>query len=157
MRKNVKKLIALAAAFICALMITGCGADYFDPQPDSGYKAQRKEAIPEDTITDRKDELALYIHTYGHLPENFITKSRAKKLGWSGGEAEYYSENGCIGGDRFGNYEGILPKGYTYYECDVETLGVESRGSKRLIYTKSGIVYYTEDHYQSFERLYDER
>ncbi len=110
----------------------------------------------EDGIYTDKDELALYIHTYGHLPSNFITKKEAKALGWSGGSVEDYAEGKSIGGDRFGNYEGLLPDG-KYYECDVDTLGKKSRGAKRLIYSKDGAVWYTEDHYETFEQLYEPR
>ena len=64
----------------------------------------------------------------------------------------------CIGGDRFGNYEGLLPEkdGRTYYECDIDTLGAETRGVKRIVYSSDGFIYYTEDHYESFELLYGE-
>ena len=65
----------------------------------------------------------------------------------------------CIGGDHFGNYEGLLPEkeGRIYYECDIDTYGITSRGAKRLVWTKSGIVYYTGDHYETFTKLYGER
>lgn len=32
-----------------------------------------------------RDEVALYIHLFGHLPANFITKKQARELGWQGG------------------------------------------------------------------------
>ncbi len=105
-----------------------------------------------------KDDVALYIQTYNHLPENFITKKEAQALGWPGGDLSEYAPGKCIGGDRFGNYEGLLPKmkGRTYFECDIDTLGAKSRGAKRIIYSNDGLIYYTEDHYESFELLYGE-
>ena len=36
---------------------------------------------PDGTYTSR-DEVALYIRTYGQLPQNFITKKEAQALGW---------------------------------------------------------------------------
>ena len=71
---------------------------------------------------------------------------------------EAYAPGCCIGGDRFGNYEGLLPEapGRTYYECDIDTLGASSRGAKRIIYSSDGLIYYTEDHYASFTLLYGE-
>ena len=89
-------------------------------------------------------------------PQNFITKKEAQALGWPGGSLEEYAPGKCIGGDRFGNYEGLLPdeKGRKYYECDVETLGKSSRGAKRIVYSNDGLIFYTEDHYESFEQLY---
>ena len=105
-----------------------------------------------------KEDVALYIHTYGQLPGNFMTKSEAKKLGWTGGGLDKYAPGMCIGGDRFGNYEGLLPDadGRVWYECDIDTLGASARGAKRIVFSNDGLIYYTEDHYESFELLYGE-
>ena len=102
-----------------------------------------------------RDDVALYIHQYGKLPGNFITKAEAQKLGWSGGSLEKYAPGKSIGGDRFGNYEGKLPEksGRTWHECDVNYQG-GYRGSDRLLYSTDGLIYYTEDHYNTFTQLY---
>ncbi|MCQ2405090.1 MAG: hypothetical protein MJ083_03750, partial [Clostridia bacterium] len=55
-----------------------------------------------------------------------------------------------IGGDRFGNYEKLLPSGGSYTECDLDTDGGKSRGAKRLIFSSDGRYYYTADHYEHF-------
>jgi len=64
----------------------------------------------------------------------------------------------CIGGDRFGNYEGLLPdaEGRTWTECDIDTLHEKNRGAKRIVFSNDGLIYYTEDHYESFTLLYGE-
>jgi len=113
-------------------------------------------SIDEDGWYYSKDEVALYIYTYGKLPENFITKSEAQNLGWTGGTVENYKEGAAIGGDKFGNREGLLPKknGRQYYECDIDTKGKGSRGAKRIVFSNDGLIYYTGDHYESFELLY---
>ncbi len=113
--------------------------------------------IKEDGVYTAKDDVALYIHTYGKLPKNFITKAEAEKLGWSGGSLEPYAKGKCIGGDHFGNYEGNLPvvEGRTYTECDIDTLGQNSRGAKRIVFSNDGYIYYTEDHYETFTLLYE--
>ena len=103
-----------------------------------------------------KEDVALYIHTYGCLPDNFITKNEARKLGWEGGSLEPYAPGKCIGGDRFGNYEGLLPEDRDYRECDIDTLGAKSRGAKRIVFSDDGLIYYTDDHYESFQLLYGE-
>lgn len=107
---------------------------------------------------DDKDRVALYLHLFGELPPHFITKKEAQKLGWDGGEVEYYRTGAAIGGDYFGNYEGLLPKkkGRSYYECDIGTVGKKSRGAKRIIWSNDGLIYYTDDHYESFTLLYGE-
>ena len=116
-------------------------------------------SVDEDGWYDSKEEVALYIHLYGRLPDNYVTKREAQELGWSGGSVERYAGEGtAIGGSRFGNYEGLLPeaKGRTYTECDIGTVGASSRGAQRVVFSNDGLVYYTGDHYESFELLYGE-
>lgn len=124
------------------------------PQPTATPTPE--PAIDEDGWYYSKEDVALYIHTYGKLPDNFITKSEAQDLGWSGGSVENYKKGATIGGDKFGNYEGLLPKksGRKYYECDIDTKGKNSRGAKRIIFSNDGLIYYTSDHYESFTLLY---
>lgn len=112
--------------------------------------------IAEDGIYTSKEDVALYLHTYGHLPPNFITKKEAQSLGWPGGDLRPYAPGKCIGGDYFGNYERLLPtkKGRSYYECDIDTLNRRSRGSKRIVWSNDGLIYYTDDHFESFTLLY---
>ena len=118
--------------------------------------AQDSGKISENGKYDTKDEVALYIHTYGHLPSNYITKKQAEELGWNGGSLKNYAPGCCIGGDRFGNYEGLLPKanGRKYTECDIGTMNAKSRGAKRIIFSNDGLIFYTDDHYKSFTQLY---
>jgi len=122
------------------------------PTPTPGQSAE----IDEDGWYYDKTNVALYIHTYGHLPGNYITKKEAEDLGWSGGSIEKYAKGKAIGGDYFGNYEGQLPKknGRKYYECDIDTKGAKSRGAKRIIFSNDGLIYFTDDHYETFTKLY---
>lgn len=115
-------------------------------------------ALAEDGTYTSKDDVAQYIYIYGHLPSNFITKKEANELGWQGGSLEPYAPGKCIGGSHFGNYEGLLPEkeGRTYTECDIDTLGADKRGAKRIVFSNDGLIYYTGDHYESFELLYGE-
>ncbi len=115
--------------------------------------AEPELEIAEDGQYSSKEDVALYIHTYGRLPSNFITKNEAKKLGWVSSEGNLWevAPGMSIGGDYFGNREGRLPKG-DYTECDIDYAG-GYRGEKRIVFSDEGI-YYTEDHYNSFEQLY---
>lgn len=101
------------------------------------------------------EHVVLYLDTYGHLPDNYMTKEEARALGWEGGSVEAYQAGAAIGGDRFGNREGLLPEetGRTYTECDINTLGADSRGAERLIFSNDGLYFYTSDHYASFMEL----
>ena len=120
--------------------------------------APTEAPIDEDGTYTSKDDVALYIHTYGHLPKNFVTKSEARAKGWEGGSLEDYFPGASIGGDKFGNREGLLPtkKGRTYTECDIDTKGKKSRGAKRIVFSNDGLIYYTDDHYETFTLLYGE-
>ena len=114
------------------------------------------DQIDYDGVYTTKEDVGLYLYTYGELPSNFMTKKEARALGWQGGSLEDYAHGFCIGGDYFGNNEGILPDG-TYHECDIDTLySKKGRGAKRIVYSDDGRIYYTEDHYETFELLYGE-
>ena len=139
------------------------GAPAETPSGSAASDVPQEEASPapeplidEEGSYTTAEDVALYIHTYGHLPQNFITKKEAQSLGWNGGGLEPYAPGKCIGGDRFGNREGQLPKakGRTWRECDINTLGKRSRGPERLVYSNDGLIYYTPDHYETFTRLY---
>ena len=127
------------------------------PAPAPTEAPAEEAALDEDGSYTTKEDVALYIHTYGHLPPNFMTKKEAEAAGWSGGALDRVVPGMCIGGDRFGNYEGLLPKakGRQWTECDINTLGAKSRGPERIVFSNDGLIYYTPDHYESFELLYD--
>lgn len=126
-------------------------------EPSSEPTSVEEELLDPDGSYTTCEDVALYLETYGELPNNFITKNEARELGWEGGSLEPYAPGMCIGGDKFGNYEGLLPKetGRTYRECDIDTLGAKSRGAKRIVYSSDGLIYYTDDHYESFTLLYE--
>ena len=104
-----------------------------------------------------RDEVALYLHTYGKLPKNFISKKDAEEQGFRFGEGDFGEAfpGMSVGGSRFGNYEGQLPEksGRRYYECDIDYQGGR-RNAKRLVYSNDGLIFYTDDHYKSFTQLY---
>lgn len=121
-----------------------------------------KTTIDEDGSYTSKEDVALYIYTYKKLPKNFITKKEAKKLGWvpSKNNLGKVAKGKSIGGDIFSNFEKVLPvvDGRKYYECDIDYAG-KKRNAKRIVYADDfnediGFIYYTEDHYKTFKRLY---
>ena len=145
--------------------------DILEAQAETQTSLEETLSAPEDTASETeetkpyidpygsyttKEDVALYIHLYGELPLNFMTKKQARDLGWEGGSLEPVAPGMCIGGDWFGNYEGLLPEDREYTECDIDTLGAKSRGAKRIVFSDDGLIYYTEDHYESFELLYGE-
>jgi outer membrane murein-binding lipoprotein Lpp len=124
---------------------------------ETAGSGQDEPSVVEDGRYNTKDEVALYIHLFGHLPSNFITKSEAEELGWesSKGNLADVAPGMSIGGNRFGNYEKRLPSGQgrTYYECDINYVSGR-RGAERIVFSNDGLVFYTNDHYESFEQLY---
>lgn len=155
-----KKLMPILSAVLVllALLLGIPGIADTDQTPAPSPTQGITQDLSEDGSYTSKEDVALYITLYHHLPENFISKSDARNLGWEGGSLEPYAPGMCIGGDRFGNYEGLLPEaeGRYYTECDIDTLGADSRGAKRIVFSNDGLVYYTSDHYESFELLYGE-
>lgn len=125
---------------------------------DDSEEVLSEDILDRDGSYTTAEDVALYLHLYGELPQNFMTKNEARDLGWEGGSLEKYAPGMCIGGDHFGNYEGVLPKkkGRSYQECDIDTLGAKSRGAKRIVFSNDGLIYYTDDHYETFTLLYGE-
>ena len=166
----MKKLFALLMAIVMLLSVAACGdavsigiiggadgpTEIFVTDADNGEEL--KDLLPVDGWYYSAEDVSLYLYLYGCLPDNFITKNEARELGWDGGSVEDYAEGCAIGGDKFGNREGLLPKadGRQYYECDIDTDGRDSRGAKRIVYSNDGLIYYTDDHYESFTLLYGE-
>ena len=110
---------------------------------------------PDQSYTD-KDHVAAYIHIYRKLPPNYITKAEAKQLGWKDkGTLDQVDPGKSIGGDRFGNYEKILPDapGRSWKECDIDYVR-GNRNAKRICFSNDGLIYYTSSHYQDFEKIY---
>ena len=183
MNKKLSPILALLLALVAAFFgYTGITNDVVPTEPGISIQetladptileteeateapTEAETAAPTEALLDpdgvytAKEDVALYIYTYGELPGNFMTKNEAKKLGWSGGGLDDYAYGMSIGGDRFGNYEGLLPDadGRTWTECDIDTLHAKSRGAKRIVFSNDGLIYYTDDHSESFELLYGE-
>ena len=113
--------------------------------------------VEEDGYYTSKEEVAAYLHRFGRLPDNYITKNQARKNGWvqSEGNLDEVLPGMSIGGGPFGNNEGKLPEapGREYHECDIDYRGGR-RNAKRIIYSNDGLIFYTGDHYETFEQLY---
>lgn len=169
MRRFTRLTGALLALLLVFSVLSGCGGAAPDvpfctatPAADAVSPGESDKSSPaaldEGGEYTSAEDVALYLHLYAHLPQNFITKKDARALGWNSGGLDDYADGKCIGGDRFGNYEGLLPDapGREYHECDIDTLHAASRGAKRIVYSNDGLIYYTEDHYESFILLYGE-
>ena len=150
-----KKLTAfmLMMLMFCMTLMSGCGGGTEMQGMDEGQS--EVYTIDEDGWYYSTEDVALYLHTYGELPDNFITKKEAQSMGWDNKKGNLWevADGMCIGGDHFGNYEGLLPEEDDYTECDVNYEG-GYRGAERIIFSDDGDIYYTGDHYESFEQMY---
>ncbi len=175
MKRKIAALIALLLAGL--LLLTGCSevleavtevrAAVTEDLPLATEAPAKATKAPTEKPTEAPTEaqgpiiepqaIADYIFAHGELPDNFITKEEAQALGWDSSR-NYVSDvapGKSIGGDRFGNYEGQLPKkkGRTFRECDCNyTKG--KRGGERIVYSNDGHVWYTNDHYETFTELF---
>ena len=175
-----KNWILKIYTFLFLLTLTGCQATeiiYPTEAPSTKISSPKEETavsqIQEDQTINKtgttkvqlkkgksyssKDEVASYIHEFQELPANYITKLEAQKLGWDNSKGNLWkvTNQKSIGGDGFANREGLLPKasGRKYYECDINYKG-GYRGAERVIYSNDGLIFYTDDHYETFKQLY---
>jgi ribonuclease T1 len=122
-------LAGLLAAL--ALLITGCAAGVLAP-----------------TEVERDPESGLEWVDLDQLPAE---ARRTVELIRAGGPFPYRKD-----GATFGNREKLLPlrpSGY-YREFTVPTPGEDDRGARRIVTGDDDrILYYTDDHYQSFRRI----
>lgn len=117
------------------------------------------EAVEESGLYTTKDSVAAYLCKFDKLPSNYVGKNEGQSLYESktGNTFEKWNFNPwktlgvMIGGDVFENREGLLPNG-SYREADVD-YSAKNRGTKRLIYQSDCVIYYTADHYESFDKL----
>ena len=166
-KRLLATLLAGALLVCCIALAWGCGvgaagtdAGASGPSSPAGQSVATPAAaasVTEDGSYTSKDDVALYLHLYGHLPGNFVTKAEARAAGWD--SSSNYVGDACpgksIGGDRFYNDDGLLPDaaGRRYYECDIDYGGAK-RGAERIVFSDDGLVFYTADHYNTFEQLY---
>lgn len=121
------------------------------------------ELVASSKILNQFDDVVAYIKKHGKLPDNYITKKEARKLGWKSekGNLADVLPGKSIGGDIYANKPNVktgaqLPDaiGRVWYEADINyTSGY--RGNDRLLYSNDGLFYKTSDHYESFIKIGD--
>ena len=75
MKKKWTALL-MAMLMLCMSLFTGCAVE------QSGESQTEVYTIDENGSYTTPEDVALYLHTYGDLPDNFITKKEAQALGW---------------------------------------------------------------------------
>ena len=148
MKRNLRALLALL--LLAALLVPACALAKTIKVDAADYD------VEEDGWYDSMQEVAIYLTFFEELPGNYLTKKEAEALGWESRKGNLWDvADGCsIGGDRFGNREGLLPtaKGRKWTECDIDFDG-GYRNGKRVVFSTDGLIYYTDDHYESFDKV----
>ncbi|MFA7242255.1 MAG: ribonuclease domain-containing protein [Sulfuricellaceae bacterium] len=147
----IKPIGALALAVLFAAMALPVGASGCDDTVRAlNQRLQIK--IDEAELTDALK--ALNTSNNARLPDKFVVKREAQRLGWQPGR-DLWSipalKSKSIGGDRFGNREGRLPNG-NWREADLDYRGGH-RGAKRLLFSADGRRRVTVDHYRTFVEI----
>lgn len=166
----MKKILSLIAILLLALSVL-CGCDVVLEELGEMVSQEMvfQDVVSQEIATEETgifelgyytspEDVAAYLRKFNKLPNNYITKSEATALGWVSSEGNLWevTDKMSIGGDRFGNREGKLPnaEGRQWYECDVNYSG-GYRGPERLVYSNDGLIYYTNDHYETFTLMED--
>lgn len=131
------------------------GQDSSVQEPAIQKSADQEPAAEDSAAEDPRSPefVASILRKTGKLPDRFLSKKEARKLGWvpEQGNLNELAPGKSIGGDHFGNYEGKLPekKGRSYREADVHD-SPNKRGAERLVFSNDGLIFYTPDHYKTF-------
>jgi guanyl-specific ribonuclease Sa len=125
---------------------------YGSASPDSQNTSENSSTQSIDQLTEEKTVIN-YVKQNHRLPDYYITKNEARKLGWNASKGNLCEAlpGRAIGGDKFGNRENQLPQGEKYYEADVN-YSCGNRNADRIIFTRNGDIYLTKNHYKSFEK-----
>jgi ribonuclease T1 len=134
---------ALVLAALMAGLVTGCGG----ASDTSTATTQDRAGISSTASTGLDAESGLAWIAREELPPEALDTLAAI----AAGPPYPYARDGIT----FENREGLLPErepGY-YEEFTVETPGSSDRGARRIVWGLQDELYYTADHYQSFERI----
>ncbi|HLR92171.1 MAG TPA: ribonuclease domain-containing protein [Atopostipes sp.] len=156
----MKQLKHWFLSFMLLVMMAACGTvqtpEEIDTLDTETFSDTEDVSVQEGEPYTGAQEVVDYLDAYGELPPNYLTKEEARELGWEASEGNLWdvAPEASIGGDYFGNFEGLLPEAEErdYFEADINYEG-GYRNAERLVFSNDGLYFYTEDHYESFEEL----
>lgn len=153
----MKKCFSLRLlALVCVLMTAFCLLSPALAKQKTITLSAKDYPVVEDGSYSTMEEVAVYLSTFDKLPDNFLTKREAEALGWNNrwGNLDEVAPGCSIGGDHFGNYEKQLPtaKKRKWTECDINFDG-GYRGEERIVFSSDGLIYYSDDHYNTFTQI----
>lgn len=151
------------------LILAGLAWYFMQPPNDENLELESDTSIEVPSLTPnrenhsddislltREDKVIEHLRNYDRLPDYYITKGEARQKGWIARKGNLCDilPGKAIGGDRFGNREGLLPEapGRTYYEADIN-YDCGHRTADRIVFSDDGLIFTTYDHYQSFHPI----
>lgn len=159
--KNISSFAVFLVAFILGMVIMKFYQNNTTETPHEGFteklenEPQLLEVADDISALTAEDLVIAYLKQHQKLPDFYLTKSAARKKGWSPNQGNLCDvlPGYAIGGDYFGNRENKLPKknGRKYFEADVN-YDCGRRNADRIVYSNDGLIYLTKDHYKSFHK-----
>lgn len=118
---------------------------------------QRLKSLFADEATKKGlDGADWHLKYNGRLPEYYISKTDAKKLGWKRNEKKLsdVAPSFMMYGGVYKNNNCHLPKKQNriWYEADID-YSFGSRNSKRIVFSNDGLIFATYDHYKTFVEI----
>ena len=149
----MKKAIAtlLIILLLVTLVVFPIGCEWFEnvinsifgktPAPDNGNTA------PPVTDDEEFEDYGMNVITVELDNANVTEKGKYNTKEEGGANTNKLS----YAGGNFYNREGLLPSenGRTFTECDIGYRG-GNRGSQRIVFSSDWLVFYTDNHYESF-------
>lgn len=147
-RRIIGTLIAIAAIGIAVFVLAPNDGDSVPARPSTSTQPTVSTAstVRESTGTRASDVPAYVTHVL-----DVIDSTGAAPSGYQGGRT--FSNDGRGGGERLPQRDD-QGRSLSYREWDVQPYqrGV-NRGAERLVTGSDGSAYFTEDHYDSFEKI----
>ena len=118
---------------------------------------QKLHALTAGTATRKgRDGADWELFNSGRLPNYYITKKEARKLGWKNwlGNLGRVAPRKMLGGDIYKNDDGKLPDapGRIWYEADINYSG-GYRERERIVYSNDGLIFVSYTHYTTFVEI----
>jgi filamentous hemagglutinin len=149
--------LGLAAAVLMAVL----GSRWLaDPAP----RTASPSAAPTEQVAPGSPAAREQVAAGDLVVRGVTVRDRDGRIAWRGdvdlrpvlarieaGERDEHANDGGV----FGNRERLLPAqpGGYYREYVVRTPGISHAGPQRLVVGRNGEIFYTSDHYASFERI----
>lgn len=146
----------LAAWFVVNKISNAVKKATIDYPTQTKVQAQVPSKYSQEIDDLTKEEIVVaYIKEHNKLPEYYITKREALRLGWQASKGNLcdVAKDKAIGGDIFTNREKQLPaeRKRKWYEADLN-YHCGRRGADRVVFSNDGLIFVTFNHYKTFQK-----